>query len=446
MKYGLLQSFALIEKANKMTRPEILTLQKERLDDLVSYAREHSPFYNQLFRDLKERPDLLDLPPTNKHQLMQNFDAWVTEPGLKHDKVLQWMSDQRNILRKIDGKWRVYHTSGSSGTVCHVIYDRTADNLTSAANYLRFFTDRRKFIKFILKGAKVDVINTPGFDLDYCKVAEQPFSKIRNRTIDILTSIPEIVRIMNRHQPNMIMSYPTEIELLLPEIRSGRLKIKPDYVVMGGEHTSEYLKQELEHLLGCTAVNGYGCTECGMMSFECQVGHNHINSDWVIVEPVDAEGKPAQPGTQSHKFYLTNLSNFTQPYIRYEVTDRVILHDEPCPCGSPFPWLAVEGRTDDIIEFSGRNGKVRVAPMNLQPSNATAGLVQYQLVQKELNFLEVRLISDDGWEKQMVFEDIKSQLQNYLSANEIDNVNIVLSEKSPERNPVSGKFKAVYKE
>ena len=72
---------------------------------------------------------------------------------------------------------------------------------------------------------------------------------------------------------------------------------------------------------------GYSCTEGGFISFQCSEGHLHVNDDWVILEPVDANGKPVPPGTLSDKLYLTNLANFVQPVIRYEVTvpDRMAI-------------------------------------------------------------------------------------------------------------------------
>lgn len=92
------------------------------------------------------------------------------------------------------------------------------------------------------------------------------------------------------------------------------------------------------------------------MACECRERHFHVNDDWLIVEPVDAEGKPVPDGVLSDKILLTNLFNYTQPFIRYEVTDRVIIHHEPCHCGNLSPWLELEGRTDDITTFV-ENGK-----------------------------------------------------------------------------------------
>lgn len=78
---------------------------------------------------------------------------------------------------------------------------------------------------------------------------------------------------------------------------------------------------------------------------------------------MDAQGKPVPDGTLAAKYLLTNLFNYTQPMIRYEVTDRVILHREGCPCGNPSPWLEIEGRNDDVLAFVQDGQTLRVAPL-----------------------------------------------------------------------------------
>lgn len=70
---------------------------------------------------------------------------------------------------------------------------------------------------------------------------------------------------------------------------------------------------------------------------ECPEQHLHIDDDWVIVEPVDSDYRPVVDGQPADRLLSTNLVDFTQPFIRYEITDRVVLHREPCACGNPSP-------------------------------------------------------------------------------------------------------------
>lgn len=449
MKIGYLKAAIQLEKTRKMQPSAIQALQTQRLNELVAYARQNSPFYRELYKNLGEQPSLQALPPTNKRQLMAVFNDWVTDRTLTLEKVNRFLADEDNIGRKLENKWNVYYTSGSTGTQCSVVYDKTAATLMNIVSYTRSFPNRGTFIKSVLKGAKICSVVSPGFYIEYSTQRSQllisPAMKHRCKLINAMTPIPEIVAQLNQFQPSMLIAFPTIFELLLSEIHAGSLKIKPDIVMLEGENSTDFLRYQLRKALQCDVVNMYGATECGMMASECREGHIHINADWCIVEPVDEHNRPVPKGVEAHKYLLTNLSNYTQPFIRYEVTDRITWFDKPCKCGSPFPYMKVEGRSDDILEFEGRHGPVKVIPQNLVPEAYTEGVYRYQLVQKDAHTLHMRLQCREGYEPQTVYQEIKRQLTGYLDKTGIDNINIVLTKDKP-MHARSGKFQAVYKE
>jgi phenylacetate-coenzyme A ligase PaaK-like adenylate-forming protein len=126
--------------------------------------------------------------------------------------------------------------------------------------------------------------------------------------------------------------------------------------------------------------------------------------------------------------------------------DRVIIYDEPCACGNVMPYLYVEGRTDDILEFKGADGLVGVSPMVLTDPAGLDGILQFQLIQKNHHRLELRLLCQDGYDRIERFDEAKKQLMAMLKNTLIENVEIVLSEELPKINPVSGKLRLVIKE
>jgi phenylacetate-coenzyme A ligase PaaK-like adenylate-forming protein len=80
----------------------------------------------------------------------------------------------------------------------------------------------------------------------------------------------------------------------------------------------------------------------------------HLADDVVIVETVDSNGRPVPPGVLSDKVFVTNLVNAVQPLIRYEITDQVVMLDEPCACGSGHRRVAdIQGRLDDEFTYTG---------------------------------------------------------------------------------------------
>ena len=137
---------------------------------------------------------------------------------------------------------------------------------------------------------------------------------------------------------------------------------------------------------------------------------------------------------------ITNLSNYIQPFIRYELTDRVIVHDEKCKCGRTTRWLEVEGRTDDILEF---DKGIRIAPMSLyKVLEEVKEIRRFQLIQRSSHKVELRLISDDHGG---AFDQAKHDLEEFFKSKNLT-VEIVKSEEPPKANEISGKFKHIYKE
>jgi hypothetical protein len=106
----------------------------------------------------------------------------------------------------------------------------------------------------------------------------------------------------------------------------------------------------------------------------------HLTDDLLLIEPVDAAGRPVPVGVPSAKVYLTNLYNLTLPLIRYEITDEVTLLDEPCACGSRHRHIEdIRGRNEDGFVYpDGRS----VHPYVFE--SALAGernVVEYQVLQ-----------------------------------------------------------------
>jgi phenylacetate-coenzyme A ligase PaaK-like adenylate-forming protein len=83
----------------------------------------------------------------------------------------------------------------------------------------------------------------------------------------------------------------------------------------------------------------------------------HLFEDLVIVEAVDEHDRPVPRGVAGAKMLVTVLFSRTQPLIRYEMSDRIVLSEERCGCGLPFALLdGVEGRAEDVMQLPARSG------------------------------------------------------------------------------------------
>ena len=111
-----------------MSEAERTALQQKRLRELVSYVKENSPYFAELYKNVDENTTLSEMPVTNKKEMMANFDKWLIDSSITTAKVENFMSDVSNVGTKLDGKYLVYTTSGSTGNPC-IIEGRTDDIL-----------------------------------------------------------------------------------------------------------------------------------------------------------------------------------------------------------------------------------------------------------------------------------------------------------------------------
>ena len=276
------------------------------------------------------------------------------------------------------------------------------------------------------------------------RLRSMPWKKKQLAVSSALYPIEKIVRQLNEFQPDMLGGYPSNLELLIEEVKEGRLQISPVIIMTGGEYLSEELRKKLAETFRCYVQTSYSCTEGGTVACECRKQHFHINEDWLIVEAVDKDGNPVEDGVQSDKIYLTNLYNYTQPYIRYEVTDRVIMHHEPCDCGKTSPWIELEGRTDDVTAFMTDGNETKVAPLSFYAIlKEVHDIRRFQLLVYPGNKMELRMEEKTDAGRKKVFENAKERLENFLATQGITEVTITLSDDLPMQNPNSGKFKHV---
>lgn len=448
-KTGIIKAIMLCRKYEKLSPEEREKLRGERLRDLVCHARKDSPYYRELYRNLPENWSLKDLLPVDKKSLMENWNDWVCDRELNLETVEAFLENKDNIGRKLNKKYMVLTTSGSTGEPLVAVCDDTANNIMSGIAVCRSYARKEDLRAFMKQGGKsIGVFADEGFYLGNSSIRYRmrtmPWKKRQLAVSSALYPIDRIVEQLNRFQPAMLGGYPSNLELLIEEAKAGRLNISPVIIMTGGEYLPDRLREELARTFRCYVQTSYSCTEGGTVACECRHRHFHINEDWLIVEPVDREGHPVPDGVRSDKILLTNLYNYTQPYIRYEVTDRVILHREACPCGNPAPWLELEGRTDDVAVFREGEKEIRVPPLSLYAlMKEVQGLRRFQLEVHPGNRVMLRMEEKKGTLRQPVFQNAKQRLEKYLEEHGVEPLSVILSEEPPRQHPVSGKFKHI---
>ncbi|MHB8857561.1 MAG: phenylacetate--CoA ligase family protein [Bellilinea sp.] len=433
-------------------------LQQQRLDQMIAYARGHSPFYRRLYQHLPASAVALrNLPPTTKTQLMEAFDTWATDPAVSRASVDAFIRDKRLVGQRYLGKYSVWTTSGTTGEPGIFLQDAAAQRIYNQLLILRGFRSWLTWgdlAAMLWRGFHCAMTLAVGDHYagaaNWARVQRSlgPFSN-RLRIFPILEPLPGLVAQLNAFRPVIIISYPSVLAILAGEQSAGRLNIRPFVLCSLGEGLDETARQKIESAFPKSLLADiYAASEFLCIGFECSEHWQHANSDWVLLEPVDAGNQPVAMGQPSTNVLLTNLANHVQPILRYSLGDSVTFKPEPCPCGNPLPAFRVAGRTDETMIFPYRTaGSVAVLPMAIASVvEQVLGVLRYQIIQTAPDQLMIRLEVEPGAERKAVWDITAAGLQAFFANQGAAAIGVALASEAPQANPVSGKFRHVYKE
>jgi phenylacetate-coenzyme A ligase PaaK-like adenylate-forming protein len=172
------------------------------------------------------------------------------------------------------------------------------------------------------------------------------------------TPIAELVAALNAQQPELLLGAVGVWRALAEEQIAGRLRIAPKAASFSSEAVTADVRRRVRQAWGIEPMSGYAATEAPAIATSSpEHAELEIADDVVVIEIVDDDGKPVAPGRPGARVLLTNLINYAQPLIRYELTDSVVESPLPNPAGRPWRCLlSVDGRTADILYLRAPDG------------------------------------------------------------------------------------------
>ncbi|MFO7773955.1 MAG: hypothetical protein R6V59_08525 [Dehalococcoidia bacterium] len=397
-------------------RIKLEELQQRRLARLLDWATRKSPFYRDLCSAHRMSPpySLQDFPIMDKKTYMEHFDEIVTDPRLRLARLQEHMANVSGDEYYL-GEYRVLTTAGSSGHKTVIVFNRKEWSAQEAASMR--IASMMGVLPFSKKRPKIVTIGSPSPLHDsYRLPLSMDIGLYRYHVLPATAPIEELVQRLNLLQPYILRGFPSMLGLLVTEQLQGRLHISPSIVAGGGEPLTMELRRQLHAVWQSSVFDIYGTQE-GLRAMECNLDQGmHIFEDLGIVEVVDEDNRPVPDGSLGHKILFTSLVGFTQPVIRYEISDMMVLAPEPCPCGQPFRRiLAINGRNDDVLYLEGLAGnQVAVHPVHFwNVLESFEEIRQYQVVH-EPDGLCLRLVFTEG--NGDIARSVKEQLAQKLYA------------------------------
>jgi len=443
--------------ASRRSRADLAATRDRRLGRHLAFVTRQSRFYRRHYAEIDRPTHAFEaLPPVTKPTLMAKFDDVVTDTAVTAAAIADFRADADNVGRRFLGRYPVWTTSGTTGEPGVFLQDWRSLAVNDAVGdrwNLAALLNVRSVRRLVGQDARLALIAvTGGHYAGAAGIAmyqrENRFLRDRARVFSPARPLGELVDALNAFQPAFVSGYATVLVELAREQREGRLQLSPAIVVPTAEPITAAEKATLRRSFDCTVRELYGATECYAMAVECAHGNLHANTDWVVLEPVDADYRPVEPGTPGDTVLLTNLANRIQPLVRYDLGDRVTLHERPCSCGSPFPTIDVAGRQGDVLRFETAGGEsVPVFPLAVSSVvQSVPGVDRSQVVQTGPAALEVRFDLADAADADATWTAVERDLLEFLGELGVDEVTVERGDAPPARDPHSGKFRHVWSE
>lgn len=412
--------YKLYNETQWYNKTQMEAFQLNKFKRLIEHCYLNVPFYRNYMLERKISPrDILSMeqislfPVVTKEFIQERYEEF-TPLNLKAIKGV-----------------KIKPTGGTTG---NILFKRNDANTRSSiwATFKRFqdwmeIKDKDKIL--ILMGGHVIGVNK--------------MDKLKKRVINYLTnsisfnpydtSEENYINIVNALKSNnfsLIRSYSQFLFSLCQRFEKDGLNFNVSAVTTTAEPITPHHREIFRRILNAEVYDQYGCGEIGGIAYECSE-HNglHVSEERVFLEI-----------NELNQLIITDLDNYSMPFIRYYNADEALASDDKCSCGRHSQLLKkILGRTCDYV--IGINGEIlhwayfwhlvfdsKVAAKN--------NLKKFQVVQNQKDRLTIRLVATP-----LTIEEEKLWTSNIQSR--MGEIFVDFSYEKNIENSISGKYRPV---
>jgi phenylacetate-CoA ligase len=327
------------------SQQQIAAMQEQKLQQLLSYLNQNSPFYKELFavnninvEGIKTLEDLRLIPTTVKEDLQKRNDDFMC---VSRDKIIEY--------------------SSTSGTLGSPVVVALTENDLQRLTY-------NEYNSFICADGKPDDVYQLMLTLDRQFMAGLAYySGIRKIGAGIIRLGPGVPSLqwdtIVRLKPTAIVAVPSFIYKLIQYANEHNIDINSSSVkkavcigenIRNTDFSLNILGKKITDAWNIKLYSTYASTEMQTAFTECGQGKGgHHQPELLIVELLDEHNHPVAPG-ESGEVTITTLGVEGMPLLRYKTGDICQYFDEPCACGRTTLRLSsVIGRKKQMIKFKG---------------------------------------------------------------------------------------------
>jgi phenylacetate-CoA ligase len=328
--------------------PEVLArLQNERLSNLLIHSYTNIPYY----REILGKAEVII-------EGIVHLENFYRVPVLTKDIIRR---EKEKLYSKDRDKRHFFMNSsgGSTGEPLRFIQDLNYKDWSLATSYYLNVMAGKSVGRPELKlwGSERDILK--GRQKFMARVDSWLFNSVMlNCFLMSEENMRNYVLRWNQIRPTLVNAYTGSIYDFARFIKNQGVEIfRPAVIVCSAETLTNEVRNFIEEVFHCPALNHYGSREVGTMASECLEKGMHTFPLNNKVEILDNTLNPCPPG-QTGSVYVTNLDNFAMPFIRYGIGDMAIpAKNTKCSCGRGAPLIeTVIGRHIEV--FKTKDGKV----------------------------------------------------------------------------------------
>lgn len=432
-KKKIFSELEVLKDFERKTIDENLKIQNERLKKILLYSWQKVPYYKQILEEAQVIRD--------GNVQLENFSKIKI---LDKEILKENFNSLKSIEKQTKRKMYVNTSGGSSGIPTKFIQDYQYKTLETATKWLFFNYITEYPCKHIsLWGSERDIIKGK-FNIKK-KIMNFLQRKIILNSFQMTPeNMVSYVKKINDYKPILIESYVQPIYELAQFIKRNELKIiQPKGIIVSAGTLYQDMKVLIEEVFQCPVLNRYGTREVGDIACSCVENQGlHANIINNYLEILDEKLKPVKPG-EIGQIYITKLTNYSMPLIRYKIGDLGVLAENiSCKCGRGFPLIKfIEGR--EMSVFKTREGKIIPAEFFIHFIGVVFNegmITKFQVIQNDYEKITIKYIL----EKKNEFEKNKLKIATAIKKVMGKNCEVLWQEVTDIPNLPSGKYLYTY--
>lgn len=211
--------------------------------------------------------------------------------------------------------------------------------------------------------------------------------------IPITTDIREQLRLLRKFSPDILIIYPNNLDAFLSVWEERAFDLTAlRHIKTIGETVQPALRARTKTLTGLEIEDNYSTQEVGPIAIQCPAsGLYHVMSEALLVEVLDAQGRPCREG-EIGRVVVSDLLNLATPLIRYDIGDYAEI-GPACSCGRGLPTLRrILGRERNLVRLP--DGSRNWPLVGFHAFDSVAPVRQYQLIQSAPDHIEFKIVTD----------------------------------------------------